>query len=188
MTFLKKITSNTNISADVVDGYLILSLPGAIDPVVWRMALDKIGTASFEVKKLKDNDKAKLVLKPKKGTAEIIASFNTQEEALDALVAASNAMQSDGQKQTVTANENSPKASGKTKNKKQNKTQKSNGNQWGIAFIGALAVIGLYYYLTTQIPQEINTAGTQGSTTTQTSSPTSTAGKPISADDYLSDF
>jgi hypothetical protein len=148
------------------------------------MALDKIGTASFEVKKLKDNDKAKLVLKPKKGTAEIIASFNTQEEALEALVAASNALQGEGQKPTVTANENSPKSSGKTKTKK----QKSNGNQWGIAFLGALLVIGLYYYLTVQIPQQISTAEMQGNNTPQTSSSTGTAGKPVSADDYLSDF
>jgi len=43
-------------SAEVVEKHLILSLPNAIDPVVWRMALTKIGTASFEVKPVKGKE------------------------------------------------------------------------------------------------------------------------------------
>jgi len=53
-------------SAEVVDKHLILSLPNAVEPIVWRMALDKIGTASFEIKHVKASDSYKLILKPKR--------------------------------------------------------------------------------------------------------------------------
>ena len=101
-------------TAEVVDGHLVLSLLNAQDPKIWRMDLDKIGTASFEIKKDSEGNNAKLILKPKKGTAEIIASYGSQEQAMSALSAASQALHHTAKKskiqksQKITKQENPP--------------------------------------------------------------------------------
>ncbi len=78
-------------SAKVVDGNLIISLPDAKDPVVWRMALGEARAAALEVRP-KDADYA-LVLKYPKGDTTEIAPFASKETATRALMAVSKAMQ-----------------------------------------------------------------------------------------------
>ena len=52
MTMLwKKTNTDFESSAKVVDGNLILSLPDAINPVVWRMELGSVKASAMEVKK-----------------------------------------------------------------------------------------------------------------------------------------
>lgn len=185
-SFLKNMTQKSQASADVVDGYLILSLPHAIDAVVWRMALDKIGTAVFEIKQDDKTEISKLILKPKKGTAEIIATFNTKEEAIDALMKASHALQSGSTKSPAEpAAEKTASPSNKISHTPQQNSAES--KRWLIALFGALAVIGLYYYLTTLIPKQA--IGFENNTSAvATSSPQNTVGVPVSADDFLSGF
>jgi len=174
-------------SAEVVEKHLILSLPNAIDPVVWRMALTKIGTASFEVKPIKGKENYKLVLKPKKGAAELIAPFETKDEALEALVHASNALQkTEGEVATSVAHacENV-----NTQTQQQSPTQKSNSAKWLYLLAGFFTVIGLYLYLASQIPNRVADFGSDvvsNQTEQKNTSGGSKTGVPLSADDFLS--
>jgi phosphate/sulfate permease len=171
----KKTTSPSSTSANVVDGYLILSLLNAQEPKIWRMALEKIGTASFEIKQEKDSTVTKLILKPKKGAAEIIASFDINEKAIEALTLAANALQ---HKETAPS-----KLDSITTN--QDNAISSESPKWVIVLLGLFIVIGLYYYLTTLIPEK--NIGFDLGTTSQINklSPQEATGVPVSADDFL---
>lgn len=192
MTFsLKKFVSPSQSTAQIVDGHLILSLLNAAEPVVWRMALEKIGTASFEVKQDSDSTITKLILKPKKGTAEIIAPFKNKEEAIEALTAASNALQKETTQTLNIKRSTSSQTQGNTeKQSVQPVYQKTAGNseakKWSIAVFGALAVLFLYYYLTTLIPEQTRGFGTQNTAASTPSNPQQSTGVPVSADDFLS--
>ena len=173
----KKIKS----SAEVVDKHLILSLPNAIEPIVWRMDLSKMGTASFEIKKIKSSDAHKLVLKPKKGTAESIAQFEDKETALNALLQASEAMQRPEHSEQFAAPINN------ANNKQTTLTQPKNksSNKWLYLFLGFLAVIALYIYMTMQIPKKITRPTNNSETTIPSSNDKAPVGVPLSADDFL---
>jgi len=171
-------------SAEVVENHLILSLTNAKEPIVWRMALDKIGTASFEIKEIKTSGNHKLVLKPKKGNAETIATFEAQEDALTALIQASDAMQKPA---------NTNKAS-KTNEQKINiitpdasKTKK--GGKWLWLLLGLFIVIGLYSYLMSLMPNRVQNFGGAQTTNSAPASPSGLqSGVPMSADDFLNNL
>ena len=196
---LKNILSQPSAKGQVIDGHLILSLPHAAEPVVWRMELDKIGTASFEVKQDNETGAAKLVLKPKKGTAEVIAPFSNKEDAVEALLVASNALQN-AKPQSVsytapTKNESTNSKAEKTITRYHDIPQQPAGNQnseaskWLVAIFGAIIVIGLYYYLTTLIPENITGLETQSTAiSTSSADPASSTGVPVSADEFLGSF
>ncbi len=174
----KKLTS----SAEVVNDHLVLSLPNAEEPVVWRMALKDMGTASFEIKPVKNSNVHKLVLKPKKGTAEIIAPFQDKDTALEALIKASDALQSGG-----TSKKNNG-AANETENVTATPQQKtrSGSNKWLYLLLGLGIVIGLYAFLSNQAPNRIGTlTATQNTADTNVNSE---VGIPLSADDYFKDF
>lgn len=172
-------------SAEVVDKHLILSLPNAIEPIIWRMSLDKIGTASFEIKPTKNNDAYRLVLKPQKGAAEVIAPFSTKEKALEALLNASDALQSPA----VNNNSNTKKMK---QNAPVNQSGELNNNnkKWLYLFIAAIVVIGLYYFMMAQIPKTVDNFGGNAVTGSPTNSAPSNseAGVPLSADDFLNNM
>ena len=181
--------SSSSASADVIDGYLVLSFPNSLDPIVWRMSLDKIGTASFEVKQTKNSEETKLILKPQKGTAEIIAPFANKQEAVDALMLASKALQESPttiqKKQKVTVQ------SADQENQSHETVivrSKSSGNEkqkWLIAILGAFIVIGLYLYLISLIPGETQSFNNTASVNTSVQNPSEATGVPVSADDFL---
>lgn len=192
MTFsFKKLINGATSNAEVVDNHLVLSLPDAIEPVVWRMALEKIDTASFEVKPQKDNDQAKLVLKPKKGAAEVIANFETKTAAVDALMIASKALQRGSSQAASQKEQIVVKASTESDSSHETVTISNSNNKekqkWALAILGAFLVLGLYYYLTTLIP---NTAqsfdNANNNSLNSTLNPTEATGVPVSADDFLS--
>jgi hypothetical protein len=196
---LKNILSQPSAKGQVIDGHLILSLPNATEPVVWRMELDKIGTASFEVKQDNETGHAKLVLKPKKGTAEVIAPFSNKEEAVEALLVASNALQnvkpaSVTYAATAPAKSNTAQKPEKTVTQyhdvlqQPTRNQNSDTSKWLLAVFGAIIVIGLYYYLTTLIPENITGLETQSASGTVAVDPTKSTGVPVSADEFLGSF
>lgn len=176
---VKKIAASKSSSADVVEGHLVLSLLNAQDPKIWRMALDKIGTASFEIKSTKDTQETNLILKPTKGTAEIIATFETKDEAIEALSQASEALR---------GGVSSSKKKILSTPAKQSALPPTEKSQWGIVLLGILIVIGLYYVMQGLIPQEGSFPQEDGATTaTQTNTPPQQkTGVPVSADDFLS--
>lgn len=177
MSFLKNIAKqrSNGTSAELVDGHLVLSLLDAQEPKIWRMALDKIGTASFEIKKTKDSEETKLVLKPKKGTAEIIAVYDTQEQAIHALTNASYALQGKKQSKAQAIATEAPTST------PQNTNDNKQRSKWSILLLAVIVVIGLYIYLTSMMP-EVSPIIT-GTTTAQSSQ--NQTGVPMSADDFL---
>jgi len=178
-------------SAEVVDSHLILALPNAVDPVVWRMALDKIGTASFEIKEIKTSGHFKLVLKPKKGTAELIATFETKDEALAAMMQASDAMQNPSSEQAKKSDSKEPKINIVTPQTAiDNSSAKKGGQKWLWLFLGLILVIGLYAVLSNMMPNRIENFGSEqqaagAQLSSQGSSARPQTGVPLSADDFL---
>ena len=132
-------------------------------------------------------------MKPKKGTAEVIAPFDSKEEAVEALMLASNAMQNSKQ-QSITYVETKSSSNGNKTERPATRFQdtppqsmggqKSESSKWLVALFGAIIVIGLYYYLTTLIPENITGIETQNTANTISSDPTSSTGVPVSADDF----
>ncbi len=79
-------------SAKVVDGNLILSLPDAINPVVWRMELGSVKASALEVRGAEDGTFL-LILKTPKGEVHEIAPFAARDMAVHALMRVSTALQ-----------------------------------------------------------------------------------------------
>ena len=91
-SFIRNLTGGFSASAKVVDGTLILSLPDAIAPVVWRMELGHVRASAIEVR-AQDDGTFMLTLKTPKGDVNDIAPYATRAKAVTALVAVSKAME-----------------------------------------------------------------------------------------------
>lgn len=98
---MENITGNYTASASVVDGTLIISLPDALNPVVWRLDLGQARASAIEVRE-RDGGTFMLTLKTPRGDVNDIAAFSTRGKAVTALMAVSRAMeQSRGQTRGV---------------------------------------------------------------------------------------
>ncbi len=84
---------NSGNSANVVDGKLILSFPMAVNPVIWQMDLNKAKSCALEVQEDKKKKQFLLQLKSNSQEAENIAAFEDKQSAVDAMMAASSALQ-----------------------------------------------------------------------------------------------
>lgn len=155
-------------SAKVIDGNLIISLPDAKNPIVWRMALGEARAAALEVRE-QANDYA-LVLKYPKGDSIDIAPFADKQVATNALMAISKAMQEAqghirGTTGTVVTNSN------------------SGGWKWIVPLLLILSALFLFSRSSSLVPTEYATeAGTSSAPTSNNSD----TGVPLSADNYLS--
>ncbi len=85
--------STPSPSARVVDGTLVLSLPDAITPIVWRLDLGQTKASALEVRG-QDNGNHVLVLRTPKGEIHEIAPYETKNGAVRALMAVSQALES----------------------------------------------------------------------------------------------
>lgn len=83
--------TQSNSSARVVDGKLILSYPEALTPIVWQMDLAQAKASALEVRESPKG--VSLILKTAKGETTEIAPFATKEEAVAALMAAARALE-----------------------------------------------------------------------------------------------
>lgn len=91
MSVIQNITGGYSASAKVVDGTLVLSLPDAISPVVWRMDLGTAKSSAIEVRENSDSQ-YDLVLKTPKADAHVIATYLFKIKATHALMAITKAM------------------------------------------------------------------------------------------------
>jgi len=157
------------VEADVVNNHLILSLPHALSPVVWRMSLDKIGTASFEIKEDKKKNAFALVIKYDNKKTETIAALPSQQDALDSLIAASAAMQAGEANDRKSTKKSSPIK------------QDIEPQKWVVALLAVIIIGGLYFYLTTLMPSEMDPAADID----RSAQSSSTTGVPLSADEFL---
>ena len=88
---MDSITGGYKSSAKVAGGTLVLSLPDALTPVVWRMDLGTAKTSAIEVRENEDGH-YDLVLKTPKADAHKIATYEFKIKATQALMAVTKAM------------------------------------------------------------------------------------------------
>lgn len=93
LKILNRCNDECRSSAKVVDGNLILSLPNAINPIVWRMELGSVKASALEVRE-GANGQFILTLKTPKGDVHEIAPFAARDVAVHALMRVSAALQS----------------------------------------------------------------------------------------------
>jgi hypothetical protein len=85
-------------SAKTVDGSLVLSLPDALTPVVMRLDLEDAKSATLGVEEKSGNHV--LVIKTSNKEQQDIAAYQSREEAVNALMAASAALEKGSRTQT----------------------------------------------------------------------------------------
>ncbi|MCB9982992.1 MAG: hypothetical protein H6861_04855 [Rhodospirillales bacterium] len=177
--------SETQASASVVDGKLILSLPDAISPVVWQMDLAQAKASALEVLHDENTGHHILKLKNPKGETVEIAVFNDRMQAVAGLMAASGALEnahglirpgvSEDGAQVTSASSVKIKKSAKEKRKK---------------WMGAALALAVFFILftiwTSLIPKQIGINGEFAPTaTTSGVNPQTSSGVPVSADAFL---
>lgn len=180
----KKQNQNNAVTATVADDHLVLSLPNAVEPIIWRKSLEKIGSAIFEVKKAAGKEIFNLTLKKTKTSSEVIASFNDKEEAVVALNAASNAFHGRGAQNIAHSSTITPATVSAQSQVQQNPN--NNAQKWILAAIAAAIVIGLYIYMMNIMPVPNVIGENQTGASNQGPVTPDSTGVPVSADDFLS--
>jgi hypothetical protein len=180
-------------AAIVVDGKLILSFPQAITPIVWQMDLADAKSSSFEVVQ-EDGVHALVTKKQGAQKKDVIAPFQTREDAVTALMATSEALASghghlrsdnfSNAAQTPVHTIVSPAYSHPAPAKK------GGVMKWIGAILILAVLLGLISAMASlrpRIPSSVdNAAGFGGaSNTASTADPATSAGVPVSADDFL---
>lgn len=182
----KKSTDEFESSAKVVDGNLILSLPDAINPVVWRMELGSVKASALEVKPHGAEGSFLLSLKTPKGEVHDIAPYQTREQAVRALMRVSAALQG-AQGKIVAVPQQAATTS--TPAVAMHAPEKSGGSglKWLFTLGGVLLVIFLFAYLSTLSPAIVNTttSGAGAPTATNGADTDAQSGVPQSADQLL---
>ncbi len=167
-------------SAKVVDGNLILTLPDAMNPVIWRMELGNVKSSALEVRA--NDNHFLLALKTPKGDVHDIAPYENRERALHALMQVSHAL---GKAEGKMA---SPSAAGPTQILQATPVKNSSGFKWLIALGAVIVLIFLFSYLSSMTPRD-EVLGTPTSLdTTSPATDNSESGVPLSADQYLRGF
>jgi hypothetical protein len=162
-------------SAKVVDGTLILTLPNAISPIVWRMELGTVKSSALEVRS-GANDTSVLTLKTPKGDVNDIAAFAAKKDAVDALMSVSRAMEN-AHGQIV------PKGNGEGFHQKLEKSKKK---RWILTIIGVLIVLFLINLMMSMSPTSMPSSSGSGFASSETTEAArKTVGEPVSADDLL---
>lgn len=173
-------TQDLRPTAKVVDGALILSLPDAISPVVWRWNLGEAKASALEVREVGKDGNYKLVLKTPRGDVQDVAPFENKAKAMSALLAVSHAMENphgsasndSGTVHTITP--------GRTDLKKSDGMKLLGG-------IGAVAlIIVLFTWLGSVAPKRMDSNPATLNTTATPTGTSDQSGVPMSADDFLS--
>lgn len=181
MKWLQNLTGGYSSSAKVVNDTLVLSLPDAKSPVVWRMELAEIKAAAFELQQ-KDEDFL-LVMKTSKGDTQQIAPFDNRAKALRALMSTSQAMEHAETLSRAGANDE-----GKPVFISQQGAKKRSGQ--AVAGLIGIIILGGLLFILTQVSGngQYATAGNMAASVGNggVSAPAGgAAGVPVSADDFL---
>ncbi|MCE7886965.1 MAG: hypothetical protein DYH13_05615 [Alphaproteobacteria bacterium PRO2] len=171
----KKIQSNS--SARVVDGKLILTYPDAVTPVVWQMDLTQAKASALEVRESPKG--VSLVLKTAKGETVEIAPFATKGEAVEALMAAAKALEgAHGQIRPAAAANSADNVSGASVKKH---------NRWAAGLLGVLLIVVLLMIWASLAPRPaISVDGASTASPGQSGfEQREENGVPLSADEFL---
>ncbi|MBI4031496.1 MAG: hypothetical protein HY370_07435 [Proteobacteria bacterium] len=168
---IESLTGGYSSSAKVVDGMLILSLPDAVSPVIWRMELGHAKASAMEVRENGDGT-VSLVLRTPRGETNEIAPFATRAAAVKALMAVSRALEAGQGRSTAQPQTNAAPM------------RQRGGLVPGLIAVGILIIlISMFFSMMPKtVPMGVAPAsGVPGATTANGS----TAGVPVSADDFL---
>ncbi|MGH1398549.1 MAG: hypothetical protein ACRBCT_04970 [Alphaproteobacteria bacterium] len=168
---MKLFKSKQTPSAKVIDGKLIMTFPNATTPVVWQMDLGSVKTATLEVLERKEG--FALSLKTAEGEKQDIAKFTSRDESITALMTASKALET-AQGHITTNNNTAPQKSGTWKKV--------------LTSIAALIILFFVFIMwnANRHYAQIHHEQTAASTTTGQNPAQTSAGVPVSADDFLS--
>lgn len=182
---IENLTGNYSSSASVVDGTLILSLPDALSPVVWRLELGQAKASALEVRE-GESGVFKLLLKTPRGDVSDIAGFETRGRAVAALMAVSRAMEQAHGQIYPAANDTEPYNPAllpvTTKSKK---TQSKPKGSWLGGVVAILIILVLGIVLINMGPRPLNNVAGVPAGSADTQNPQSPSGVPVSADDFL---
>lgn len=187
---LENMTGNYSATASVVDGTLILSLPDALTPVVWRLDLGHAKASALEVRDHEDGSFT-LLLKTPRGDVNEIARFATRGRAITALMSVTHAMeQSHGQfRPAAYGGEpyNAAHLPVPVLRKRGKAHAAANSNSNGKGWLGGLVALALIILLGGIIlnmgPKQV--ASTAALNPAAGTPPSQAAGVPVSADDFL---
>lgn len=174
-------TDKTNSSVKIVGGKLILSLPDAMEPVVWQMDLEQAQSAALTVKENKKAKSFSLVLKVQGGKTEEIAPFADKQSAMDVLMETSEVLQNAQEN----IHKHAPAAVAQTSASKGEK-----GDKLGAFLAAALVIVLIFsWVMLSSAPEKLANAGRSQNNyagASATGNPRDSAGVPVSADDFLS--
>ncbi|MDB5491452.1 MAG: hypothetical protein JWO78_1301 [Micavibrio sp.] len=178
---LENLTGNYTASASVVDGTLILSLPDALSPVVWRLELSNAKASALEVRE-GDGGVFRLMLKTPRGDVNDIAGFASRGRAVAALMAVSRAMEQSHGQIYPAANDTEPynPAHLPVAPKRGKVAGAKKGGLVGVV-VAIAVIVGLGMLLINMTPPKYN-AISGASAPAQSATP---SGVPVSADDFL---
>ncbi len=179
----KKTSGEYESSAKVVDGNLILSLPDAINPIVWRMELGSVKTSALEVRPQSSDGTFMLALKTPKGEIHEIAPFASKDNAVRALMRVTAAMQNAHGKISPVAATVSPQTAAP---RPISEKDGSSVIKWLLTLGGVLIVIFMFAFLSSLAPQQVG--GEEETATTITGQPDAESGVPQSAEQMLRGF
>lgn len=175
-------------TAKVVDGALILTLPDAVSPTVWRWDLGQVKASALEVCET-EKGLYRLLLKTPRGESHDVALFEERDVAVRALMAVSHAMEKAqgqarfGQRDAADDKHRDDVFSFSQKAA----TSKGEGAKWLVAVGGVLILIILFFFLAQMEPQHMASPGPDGFRPSSDAG-SGDAGVPLSADEYLRGF
>lgn len=172
-------------SARVVDNKLILSFPHALSPVVWQMDLEKTNMAALEVFEDEKKKNYALILKRPENENQNIAAFESREDAVDAMMQASYALENaqgflNARHSTGHKDFSAPQASAYAST---GDMRSGSGKKIGL-ILAIVFVIALFGVWSSQLPRSLEgSAG--GAKTAASANIEDMAGVPVSADEFL---
>ncbi|MGB0720202.1 MAG: hypothetical protein ACPGRX_06995, partial [Bdellovibrionales bacterium] len=157
----------------------------ALTPVVWQMDLDQVKASALEVLRNEDKNCFTLTLKTPKGETLDAATFETREDAVEGLMAASKALQDAHGRirgtQIAANDQNRAIAAAHASRPKGSKTK------WVVGIACVLLLVVLFGLMGSMAPQGPNSFQQPASQTAQIQgqSAAESAGVAVNADDFL---
>ena len=190
---IESITGGYTASGRVTGNALILTLPDAIAPVVWRFDLSQVRSSALEVRET--DGKFVLVIKTPRSDTHDVAVFADRAGAVRALMAASRALE--GQPD-YTAGPDAPPAAANdavlTARRDEParyapREKRGGAGKWVAGILGVLVLLVVLIALRSQMPSNasFDTSATGGGTPVPgaAADAAGSSGVPVSADQFL---
>lgn len=160
----------------MIDNTLVLSFPHAAKPVVWQMDMDEAKTSALEIQQAESDQWTLCFVKTGAKKNVDIATFETKDMALEALMLTSSALEKKDSTQTIT-----PPAKTKTCGGK----KKCGFLKVIMWVIGGIFLLFLLFTLSSAMRMtRISNVNSAGQAIQQSVAPVE-SGVPMSADDFL---